>query len=498
MGCIRSWSNHGYELSSASDGSNSGTLTSTDRHQWRRTWVVQETVVASGATVYFANLSAPWAMFAQAAIAYSTGRLATSVDSVYPYLQPLVNFSRTITEIEGTGRTWKDPNRLTTLLPLLRLFRPRIATDPRDKVFALLGLAQYWGGVPKIVADYTMSPRLVFRHTAITMIKMTRNLDILTGTVSRSDGAISPHVNASWITDWSCRPDVNENTRLSLARFYDAARQVPPKPVVVHGHSILEVQGYGFDYVAHVASQIPLVEDGNAGSLRAVIEKWEQFLAQLGDEEDEYAGGGTIADAFRRTLCGDIEHHHTINSGQTDFRRVRESLAPVYTEWKTFDTSRKRRTSIIAGYWQENGGEIDDATETRNAFHRAVECASVGRTFFITKQGFIGSGPRDTVAGDRVFIIHGCRVPLILKSTTPTVCRRESLQELIGLPQPGFFAAGSQAKGNLRSQGGLCTAVHENCFTLIGDAYIHGIMDGEASSALADNIIKNTGTIYLI
>jgi len=39
---------------------------------WIRTWVLQETIVASAAVVYYGDLSAPWAMFAGAAVAYNS------------------------------------------------------------------------------------------------------------------------------------------------------------------------------------------------------------------------------------------------------------------------------------------------------------------------------------------------------------------------------------------------------------------------------------------
>lgn len=65
------------------------------------------------------------------------------------------------------------------------------------------------------------------------------------------------------------------------------------------------------------------------------------------------------------------------------------------------------------------------------------------QTFFITKTGYIGIGPPQTTSGDRVWILHGGNVPFVMKKID---------EDKGGCPQ----------------------------LALIGDAYVHGVMDGEA------------------
>lgn len=62
---------------------------------------------------------------------------------------------------------------------------------------------------------------------------------------------------------------------------------------------------------------------------------------------------------------------------------------------------------------------------------------AIGRRAFCTSKGYLGLGPRHLQPGDHVVIVHGSTVPFILRS------------------------------------------IEENKFTLIGEAYVHGIMDGE-------------------
>jgi hypothetical protein len=446
-------------------------------------WVVQETVVATKARVYYGIISAPWAMLARAAMSYEKDRLTTSVESVYPYLQPLTQFARIITEIEGTRRNFEDNSRLTTLLPLLRLFRSRKSTDPRDKVFALLGLVQYWGQqADKILPNYDTHVDWIFWKTATTLIKNTSSLDVLLGTLGPRVAPRMGRGRPSWVTDWAHPPDIYESVRLNNTRLYDAAKNDVPGPVTVHGQSILELHAYQIDEVAFVASELPLAEDGDPRRWRAVVSEWEHSLERLG-MTGAYSGGGTVASAFWRTLCGDIEHHRDRLSGQTAFRRTSAQRSSTYDDWRSEDIRRRRRTSIIAGYWQESAGPADKDIEDRNAFHYAVECASGWRRFFVTKKGFIGTGPRDTSAGDGIFIVPGLPVPFIFRTTSQVHhCTRDPLVELIKSEKQTFIQAGSQARDQLQSRSMVCSEVHSNCFSAVGDAYVHALMDGQAQS----------------
>jgi hypothetical protein len=67
--------------------------------------------------------------------------------------------------------------------------------------------------------------------------------------------------------------------------------------------------------------------------------------------------------------------------------------------------------------------------------------------FFITKAGYIGMGPPKILPGDQVWVLYGSRVPFVMR----------------------------KAKTSDKDY-------HTPQLTLIGDAYLHGIMDGEAVS----------------
>ena len=371
----------------------------------------------------------------------------------------------------------------------------------------MLGLVQNWGG-ERIDADYEVPSDQVFWKTSITLIKNTNSLDVLNGTIGPRTTARMGRGRPSWVSDWSHPSDVYETQRLANIRFYNASENSPRTSVKLHGKSILEIGGFAVDRIAVVASELPLAEDGDPRRWRAVVAEWERALEPMRvSRRGSYIGGGTISNAFWRTLCGDLEHRRDLQSGHTEWHRTSDARRYTYQDWRSEDTATRRRTSIIAGYLQESAGPSNPETADRNAFHHAVECASGWRRFFITERGYIGSGPRDTAAGDSIFIVPGVRVPFIFRNSPAMYyCRDDAIEELIRESQETFLQKAFQnaqkgakepnkerlrkaAKDRSRqslSEGdpseavkSTCKEAHGHCYTVVGDAYVHQLMDGQ-------------------
>lgn len=76
----------------------------------------------------------------------------------------------------------------------------RESTDPRDKVYGVLGLAQLWDGQDPIVADYSVGPRKVIERVCFEELRHSRALKAL---VSASHRPVVNFELASWATDWT-------------------------------------------------------------------------------------------------------------------------------------------------------------------------------------------------------------------------------------------------------------------------------------------------------
>ncbi|EPE33782.1 hypothetical protein GLAREA_06795 [Glarea lozoyensis ATCC 20868] len=87
----------------------------------------------------------------------------------------------------------------------------------------------------------------------------------------------------------------------------------------------------------------------------------------------------------------------------------------------------------------EDNPEVQVSGANRRDWKLSMLYAITLRKLFISDEGWLGLAPMNSVPGDRIALLEGGRVPFILRPT-----------------------------GN------------ENQFEMVGDAYVHGIMDGEA------------------
>ncbi|KAG8159854.1 hypothetical protein KVR01_010491 [Diaporthe batatas] len=459
---------------------------------WSRIWVVQETVVSTHALVYYKNISMPWHAFSRASLCYVSGKFTEQLGSApsQTYGPALANFHQLVDAIDMPRRAWNhfDPS---SLLPLLRKFRTRYASDQRDKVFALIGLVSLWGQDQPLAPDYEKRLSRVYWETTRHLIRSSGSLAVLAGTT-----ASAAQINAgfpTWLTDWSYRPASNEADRLNSHRFYQASGG-SMDGVSVHGQTLLETKGYCLDTIDTVQG----FNDSLGENLDAWFLEWEPFFSQ-----PQYKHGGTVRDAFWRTMCGDVIYVPEARTERDKFRRARASDVKAFEHWRRVDKSANRRTSIIGGTWQDLvSPEQQAAHKIRNDFKLAVECASKGRHFFITTGGRLGTGPPTLKQGDSVYIMHGSNVPLILRKTlTSRQCRGKVVEKLV----PSTNEA--EAMGRTADQEGAnraayrevsrfsrCSEVHKECYRLIGDAYVHGVMDG---NKILD-CVRTIETVYLV
>ncbi|KAI0536010.1 heterokaryon incompatibility protein-domain-containing protein [Xylaria digitata] len=464
---------------------------------WRRIWVVQETVVAKKPLVYYGNMCAPWRLFALAAVEYDTSRVRDSLEGLFSQLksgQSLMQFTHSVMEIESTRRSWE---KLEPMVPLtvLRKFRSRLATDSRDKVFAVLGLIRSWGteksgqAMKGITPDYSIQDYRMFFKTTELLIRNTRSLAALAGTLQRNSGQYSM---PSWVTDWSCSPTVNEHIRVGNFQLYSAADYLSGS-VALHGESILETQGYLVDKVQYVGRTLEAGQGRNKA--RLTVLEWQKSLPIFSEiVEGEYTGRGPLSTAFWRTLCSDLEfvQYADRSAYVREFRRLPERITnnEAYERWLRVDEQLYRRTSLIGGIWVEpTNSEME--TESKNAFQYLLECASGGRRFFRTRKGYIGTGPVDMNVGDSVAVLLGSRVPFILREDDiPRRCFGQEIRVLFS--ERSSYQAGNGAKVQ-KDETIYCHDSH-HCHRVIGDAYVHGLMSGDVKRTYQ----WNDGPIYLI
>ncbi|KAL1641365.1 hypothetical protein SLS58_006064 [Diplodia intermedia] len=144
-------------------------------------------------------------------------------------------------------------------LDLMRLLRYSLntqATDLRDKVIALLGLASQQCR-NALVPDYSKSTTQIYTETARHMIQSTGDLNILAiNTASPRAAAAADPPLPSWVPDWALLPTPSRPPTLLQPSLYRASGPYaayigPPPP---SDPTVLEAGGIPLDRIAHVLS----------------------------------------------------------------------------------------------------------------------------------------------------------------------------------------------------------------------------------------------------
>ena len=107
-----------------------------------------------------------------------------------------------------------------------------------------------------------------------------------------------------------------------------------------------------------------------------------------------------------------------------------------------------------------------------------IDIATHGRHFITTKKGYFGLAPKKTREGDLVVVLAGGDVPYIIRP----VSRAEQARTIFG---------SSVQSGTARR------LFSRRFYQILGDSYVHGIMDGEISELL-EGPEREFGEIVLV
>ncbi|KAF4637006.1 hypothetical protein G7Y89_g1055 [Cudoniella acicularis] len=394
------------------------------RPYWSRVWVVQELVNASNTL-------------------FVCGTEKITEDALHHSLRLLRNFRRyqilkvgqdtsasqsqtsSIISIETQHPIKLLKFRRATgpfpLIYLMRSLRTFGATDPRDKVFALLGIA----GDAKALGlcpDYRKSCKKVYTELALALIRNGYHDPL---SLSDSSGGIDGL--PSWAPDWSTKSCRNPLQQRSLDRstrpltailepnfsasgnkgtleLSSGSTGIHCMPLLLHGRVLGTVGQLGMAWVK-----------GDVGG-------WLQDLHRLSYQtRDTFELSEEQQKIVWRTAVADQEIHQ----GKTKPRLSNEKVSSVHEALKDEDLSLTQvQTLIDAG--------LGD-------YYEQLQAVAQGRRPLLTSGGYFGIGPQETQLGDVLVIFLGAHVPHIL--------RRHS---------------------------------EDSTLWLIGEAYVHGVMDGEA------------------
>ncbi|KAJ3454430.1 hypothetical protein MRS44_018324 [Fusarium solani] len=354
---------------------------------WHRVWTVQEAVLPENATIVCGTIQLA---LSELVLAYENS-LQHHFERCCGPPHILDNFWN---QIHGLNIA-KNCDKEAYLVALsLNVFRLRNASDPRDRVYAFLGLGS------AVQADYSLSHEEAFKLSVRSLIKESGGLVPLLRT---AESCRSPDL-PTWVPDWCAEFDQDhyddELGWLYAYDYYAAAGRTEATPRDPPSNMVLDLQGLILDQITEVGDILD-----TADSMMEVVAEWQDITKH---PCQRYPYGGNYKEASWRTLMCDL----IWPTSEGHFRRLKSTDD---AEAKIRELLTRNKLSQISGYLKKG---------------------------FTTRTGMIGLGKQDVEVGDVVCILLGGDMPFILRQ--------------------------AEACGN--------NIIY--C-KYIGQAYVHGIMDGQ-------------------
>ncbi|KAK8108120.1 uncharacterized protein PG998_010133 [Apiospora kogelbergensis] len=447
------------------------------RPYWRRTWVLQEAILAKKLTVQCGRKSVDWGLLFNGIFLclrllkktcwgqqpFTPGRafdLMTKtgqhISEMFPFVF-LLQSNTTLAETLG-------PNALAMFLTTTAGSQ---ATDPRDKIYGLLGLLPQ-GSTARIQLqpNYSQPTKRLFISVARYLLDTMEGLEMLTARPWWRIEAKTGIVRGlpSWAPDWTAAPGVTCNV-VSLGVFstFHSRRvfrgEVQPEAADVSHDASVYAAGLGigtyhprifscFDEVFSVhgleVDSIVQMFHGSILGQRAggvnqptarVVELITQQVREIEKKSwearwhacrDVWSGlyeptGQTLREAFWRTAC--LDRFYDTFGNSPKLMRIPPLEKPMDSTKLFNHYGKLSHNQSQAGChfppetqkdeeWLLNylSWQLHDGLTTFNTdFHGA--CLS----FFVTQSGYIGLGHPALAVGDTIAVLLGSSVPHILR-----------------------------------------------------------------------------------
>jgi hypothetical protein len=291
------------------------------------------------------------------------------------------------------------------------------ATDPRDKVFAMLPLTN--PDETDIVADYRKGHLEVYKATALSLIKT--DIDYLAGCqlTSRSDGL------PSWVPNlelpWNPRKATGADHRTDMENF-PGINASSSKFTYYPKHSRLDVQGVIFDIIGTINHEYYITPTSLNGDALAVGLQWKEFytseiekLYTSWENEDRIGYYEKREQCTRMFQSPDILgswEHHVLRNSNSDTYEYQEVL---YLEQKGENNlDHEPVLKQVQRLLPSEPSPFSKLLHKDNYLDNLRKLA-VGRRCITTLKGGLALAPSAAKVGDRFCFFDGSKIPFIIR-----------------------------------------------------------------------------------
>lgn len=492
------------------------------RPWWKRVWTVQELTIARTATFFCGTASISRSDFKTAMYSvWLCGRWERRILSRAAFY-PAWNRRRLHMWYNTDRQAASDgPVRELPLIGMMAFCGDHSATDPRDRIYSLLGLARDRHLVPQ--PNYELDVTTIFIQLVHSFINIHKSLDIIcfahVFTPRSLDEMNTPNL-PSWVPDWnvSLAPQIvplmaSQSSNIHIGNFrplthldatvaYAAAGHAPPRVDFSEGFRQINCAGVFIDYVdglGDISSMTTMystteilkgsmVQSTSAlnsvrseehfstnsshalDSARQLLEKISRCLVL--DRKDRYlchrAPQPKFADHFQ-AFC--FENFSNPDDVHLDFATWLHHNQDLLIQGRSLATLCLIDSTVDFSS-TEPPTDFKDTSDWESFLSRFRDVRfRMSRRLMVTEGGNVGMAPSRARKRDVICVLSGCNIPVLLRPIAP-----EDGDEHGGI--------------------GSTTTTTTTTYEFLGECFLDGYMNGEAMSEVEEG--KKTIDIFSI
>ncbi|KAK4163290.1 heterokaryon incompatibility protein-domain-containing protein [Cladorrhinum sp. PSN259] len=436
-------------------------------HPWfSRVWVIQEIILSPRATVLASGEKIQWShfeVFAELMLSSPFNTLLRSNDAYGFKDDACIGLGNAAKMAIFRRIFWNSSDYSIggSLEYLLGIFANFQSTLPADRIYGLLALLspEYRSAAHWLQPDYSKPPDEVFTIVATHLLHSDCN-EILSLAGIGYDRNL-PQL-PSWVPDWTSL-SVKDKWRMNFTQASHSSRYSASSSVPLSHYfpslEVLSIKGHLFDtilhlspvhtYAAHHKSEFAPTQQEKAAVIRPHLISRRMASQHIADPYP--ATGQPRDEAFWRTLIGDTESSRPANAEFGKYFRLWEIMLGYQSRDDPdmeSDFAAGMEDLLSENDIKAQGQEPVPMLLRQVSFWNSnrIMC-STGRKFCVTKKGFMGMVPPGTREGDLLVILYGLYTPFVVRPV----------------------------EGSERVR-------------IVGEAYVHGMMDGEALSQLVGEV----------